>query len=111
MKIDERIESLQAKLDQAIAKKKQIEARKRAAEAKRNRKNDTRRKILAGAIVLDMIEKGLANKDVFMSAIDSRLKRDDDRALFGLPPLPKPEPEPEPVHDTLEADGEVVGYL
>lgn len=84
--IDERISKLEEKLKQEKAKKQKIEARKKAAEAKMNRAQDTRRKILAGALVLEMMEQDEQAKARFMARLDGFLTRQDDRALFGLYP-------------------------
>lgn len=84
--IDQRIAALEEKLKQEKAKKQKVEARKRAAEAKLNRAQDTRRKILAGALVLEMMEQDEQAKTRFMARLDSFLTRQDDRALFGLYP-------------------------
>ena len=56
--IDERIASLELKLQQEKAKRSQIEARKRSAAKKKQHAEDTRRKILVGAMVLNMVDSG-----------------------------------------------------
>jgi len=50
--INERIEALEERLKQLKAKQQRIEARRRSLESRRSRRDDTRRKILVGAIVL-----------------------------------------------------------
>lgn len=82
--IDERIASLEVKLKQERAKKQKIEARLRAVEQKRKRAEDTRRKILAGTLVLEMMEQDEQARQRFLNRLDKYLTRDDDRALFGL---------------------------
>jgi hypothetical protein len=82
--IDERIAALEAKLKQERARKQKVEARKRAVEQKLQRANDTRRKILAGALVLELMERDEATRQRFMQRLDAYLTRPDDRALFGL---------------------------
>lgn len=82
--IDERIAALEAKLKQERAKKQKVEARKRAVEQKLQRAADTRRKILAGALVLELMERDEATRQRFMQRLDAYLTRPDDRALFGL---------------------------
>lgn len=84
--IDERIKAQEEKLKQLKAQKQKQEALKRAAEAKANRANDTRRKILIGAMMLEHMEKNEATKTSVMGKLDAFLTRPDDRALFGLPP-------------------------
>ena len=83
--IEARIKAQEEKLKQLKAQKQQIEARKRAAAAKITRQQDTRRKVLMGAMVLDMMERDEANRQRFMQRLDSYLTRPDDRALFDLP--------------------------
>lgn len=83
--IDERIAALEEKLKQEKAKKQQIDARKRAAEAHKKRQEETRRKILVGAVILTKVDKGEWPKDKLIAMMDNVLIRDDDRALFDLP--------------------------
>jgi large subunit ribosomal protein L7/L12 len=88
--LDERIAALEERLRQAKERKKMIERRRRAIEAKRRRSEDTRRKILVGSIVLAKTEKGemrpIVDREGLLALLDEELTRDDDRALFGLPP-------------------------
>jgi hypothetical protein len=91
--IDERIAALETKLKQERAKKQKIEARLRAVEQKRKRAEDTRRKILAGALVLELMEQDQQTRQKFLARLDRYLTRGDDRALFGLAKLPaQPKP-------------------
>ena len=99
--LEEKIKKLEERLKQAKALKQKQDARTRAAEMKKKRAEDTRRKILAGAAILSAIESNEAEKAKFMALVEATLTRDDDRALFGLPPLassapPAPAPEPAP---------------
>lgn len=84
--IDDTITALETKLKQAKAKKQQIETRKKAAEQEATRVNDTRRKILVGAIVLNQLDSGALPIEQLMAMLDKALSRTDDRALFDLPP-------------------------
>lgn len=52
-----------------------------------------RRNFLAGALVLEMVETGEWSADDLNKMIDEALTKDDDRALFGLPPLDRAENE------------------
>lgn len=83
--IDEKIKAQEEKLKQLKSIKQRIEASRRAAAAKVTRQQETRRKILVGAMVLEMMEKDDGNRQRFMQRLDSYLTRADDRALFGLP--------------------------
>jgi hypothetical protein len=87
-KIEERILTLQERLSQLKARQVRAEARKRALLSRRARKDDTRRKILAGAIVLTKVNAGDLDPKTFQQWLDQALIRDDDRALFELPPRP-----------------------
>ena len=84
--INERIREAEERLKQLKAKQQQIEARKRAAEAKAKRAADTRKKILLGALALQLMESDGGQNAVFMDRLDRFLVRTDDRALFGLQP-------------------------
>jgi prefoldin subunit 5 len=64
-KIAERIESLEERLKQLKARQQRLESRRRSLESRRARREDTRRKILVGAVVLAKVDQ-------------------EDRALFGL---------------------------
>ncbi len=85
-KLEQRIESLQTRLEQLKVRQARAEARKRALLSRRARKDDTRRKILAGAIVLAKVEAGEFDPKRFRQWLDEALTRADDRALFELPP-------------------------
>jgi large subunit ribosomal protein L7/L12 len=91
--LDEKIAKLEEehkkKINQLKAKNEQLEARKLTALLKGNKSIDTRRKILAGALILDIISKDDAAKNKFMPQLDKYLTRDDDRALFNLKSLSK----------------------
>jgi large subunit ribosomal protein L7/L12 len=97
-KIDEQIAKLEEehkkKINQLKAKNEQLEARKLTALLKGNKSRDTRRKILAGALILDIMEKDEAAKNRFMVQLDKYLTREDDRTLFDLKPLSKETEEP-----------------
>lgn len=83
-KIDETIESLQLKLKQAKALKAKQEALARAAEKKKQRSDDTRRKVLVGAAVLARVQRGEWEQAKLLALLDAELTRADDRALFNL---------------------------
>ena len=85
--IDDRIADLEKRLKQAKALKQQQVTRERAAEKKRQRSDDTRRKILVGAVILAKVEHGEWPKERLREWMDKALTRADDRTLFGLPTL------------------------
>ena len=84
-KLDERISSLETRLKQLKTRQARLEARKKALASQRARKDDTRRKILAGAIVLARVQQGQISESEFRTWLDIALTRPDDRALFDLP--------------------------
>jgi large subunit ribosomal protein L7/L12 len=81
------------KIKQLKAKQERMDAQSIHALIKGNRADDTRRKILAGSLILDIIYKDDAAKNKFIPQLDKYLTRDDDRALFGLNPLEKVTPD------------------
>jgi hypothetical protein len=80
------------KIEKLKAQKKNLEARIRQEQNRERvneRKADTRRKILAGAWVMDEIAKRSEFKEFVYKHLETFLTRPDDRALFGLAPLPE----------------------
>ncbi len=86
-KLDEQISTLQQRLTQLKLRQQRIDARKRALETQRERKLETRRKILLGALVLSKLEAGQMDARQLREWLDQALNRAEDRALFDLPPL------------------------
>ena len=84
VKLAERIEGLEERLRQLKARQQKSETRRRGIESRRTRRDDTRRKILIGAIVLAKIDQGALEKALVFSWLDQALTRADDRMLFGL---------------------------
>ena len=78
------ISVLEEKLRQLKAREQAAEARRRSLESRRKRKDDTRRKILVGAIVLAKVEQGDFSRERLQSWLDAALTRADDRGLFGI---------------------------
>lgn len=83
-KTAERIDALEQRLKQLKVQHQRSEARKRTQEARRSRREDTRRKILVGAVVLAKVDQGVIDGAQLMGWLDGALSRPDDRALFGL---------------------------
>lgn len=80
--------------------------RVRAREQQQKRKEDTRRKVLVGAWILGKVESGEWPEQKLIEAMDSYLERDNDRALFGLPPIQQqPQQQPEHVQYSQEVQG------
>ena len=93
------------KLEKLHAQRKVINSRIRQEQSRRNkrtRKEDTRRKILAGAWLLDEIEQREDFRKFVYKKLDSFLTRPNDRALFNLPPRSSPAPASPPVEGNNE---------
>jgi large subunit ribosomal protein L7/L12 len=87
-KITERITVLESRLKELKAQEQRANARRRVQQAHRERRDDTRRKILVGAFVLNQVERGEFPQERLRAALDRYLSRPDDRALFGLADRP-----------------------
>jgi len=77
------------RLEQLLKKREQLNAqiqKVKTKEASMKRKGDTRRKILLGALMMEMMERGELDKNKIRKRLDSFLTRDIDRSLFDLPP-------------------------
>jgi septal ring factor EnvC (AmiA/AmiB activator) len=83
-KLDDRIATLQERLQQLKAQQQRIAARQKSIESQRARKADTRRKILVGAIVLAKADQGKFDQAQLRRWLDEELTRTDDRELFDL---------------------------
>ena len=83
--------ALAANLDSLKKKRDVLNARIRLMqnrEQSKERKDNTRRKILIGSYYLDQANKNNSFDDV-VKLMDSYLTRDSDRKLFGLTPVKK----------------------
>ena len=81
-----------SKLNRLKEQHQVIKARIREEESKLRdyeRKLDTRRKVLAGATVLEWAKRDSDFSARLMMELKTFLVRDGDRALFNLPPVPK----------------------
>lgn len=75
-------------LEKLKERQRQIQEQIKLAEAReseRQRKEETRRKILIGASILEEVDEGKFPKEKLQKILDSRLKRPGDRQLFDLP--------------------------
>ena len=92
------------RLNTLKAKKAALEAqirREEGRERSRRYKLDTRRKILAGAAVLDEAEHKPEYQATLLKLLGRFLTKPQDRDLFGLTPLPQTETK---VHDLVQPD-------
>ena len=78
------IDKLDEKIKQLQEKKKQIQARDTAKQ----RKEDTRKKILIGSTIMSAIKNNKMQWNTIKTLLDESLTRDHDRALFDLPKKP-----------------------
>ena len=76
-----------ADLEKQEAQLKARISRERARLKERERKQETRRKIIAGALALE--HKDGQFQAALNRLLDEYVTRPDDRALFGLQPLPE----------------------
>lgn len=77
------------KLDTLTKKRDQINAQIQAIKAReqaQHRKDDTRRKVLVGGVVLKMLKTGEMPQERLNQILDKHLEKEADRALFSLPP-------------------------
>ncbi|KXB09922.1 hypothetical protein [Xylella fastidiosa] len=83
---EERLKALELKQAQIKAQIQAIKARDTAQE----RKDDTRRKVLIGSVVLKLIKDGKLEQTQINQWLDDALTAVRDRALFGLAEKPAP---------------------
>jgi large subunit ribosomal protein L7/L12 len=86
-KLDEQISTLQERLTQLKLRQQRIEVRKHAVDSLRERKAETRRRILVGALVLEKARTGEMDPILLRGWLDQALMRAADRALFELAPI------------------------
>ena len=78
--IDQQIAKQQERLKQLKAQKQAVIARQKAKVTKQQRTDDTRRKILIGAYMQDMVKTNEQAK-ILMNGLPQWLKEDRDRKL------------------------------
>ena len=77
-----------SRLEQLLKKQEELKAQIRKEKNKlsqQERKLDTRRKILLGALMMDMMKKGELDEKKIMKRLDGFLSRNTDRKLFDFP--------------------------
>ena len=103
---NEQLEKLEQKQEQLKAKIQLIRNR----EATKQRKIETRKKILAGSAVLDAARKDPAAQEKLTKLLDSFLTAERDRKLFDLPIKEKLETETEKSdnhHETVQVSDDI----
>jgi len=81
-----RLERMEQEAAQLAAKLE----KKRARLNQEKRRQDTKRKILIGAAMLDAVAKGHVSEEQLRAMLDEHLTRPADRALFDLPKRAEP---------------------
>ena len=81
--MSERLQRLKEQKDVLDARIQQI----RAKEKMKERKLDTRRKIVVGAFILSKMDKDPAFEQQVLSKLEKTLRREIDRELFDFPKL------------------------
>jgi len=75
----------EARLKKLKVRQQRAQARARTVAHRTMRREETRRKILVGAVVLARVEQGLLEESVLRGWLEGAVERAEDRALFGLP--------------------------
>jgi len=76
-----------SKLDQLTKRREELNAQIQAFKAKENqkkRKEDTKRKILIGSVVMKMLKTGEMPQERLNQLLDKHLEKKADRKLFDL---------------------------
>ena len=83
-KLEATIEAQQKKLAQLKAKKQKMDALHKSRLSGLARRQDTRRKVLAGALLLELMNKDPELQTQMLGKLSAFLTRPEDRVLFGL---------------------------
>jgi hypothetical protein len=83
-KTEARIATMEQQLKALRERHRKAESKRKREEVQRAKKDDARRKLLAGAVVLEKVDRGEINEALFRKWLDSVLTQQEDRALFNL---------------------------
>ena len=83
-KLEAAIDTQQKKLAQLKAKKQKMDALQKARVTGLARRQDTRRKVLAGALLLELMNRDPEFQKEMLGKLSGFLTRPEDRVLFGL---------------------------
>lgn len=83
--MSKKLETLREKEAALRARLQQIESQRKEI----SRKEDTRRKVLIGTVILNRIALGLESEETLRAWLDAGLTRNTDRIVFGLDLLPE----------------------
>jgi hypothetical protein len=84
--LEEQIAAAEKRVQQLKRRKEAASERALQRMIRGKRSDDTRRKILVGAAILARVDRGEWPREQLLVLLDEFLERDDDRALFSLPP-------------------------
>lgn len=79
-----KIQSIEERLKQLRVQERQLQQKLKTVESKKSRRDETRKKIIIGAITLHEMEGDPSLKAVFLQKLDAILKKASDRKLFNL---------------------------
>lgn len=80
--LEERIAAAEQRLRALKARQVRTATRQRARDARQKRQDDVRRKILVGAVVLDLVERGAISTSLLKKWVEEKVAREEDRVLF-----------------------------
>ena len=80
--LEERIAAAEQRLRALKARQVRSATRQRARDARQKRQEDLRRKILVGAVVLDLVERGEIETSLLKKWVEEKVAREEDRVLF-----------------------------
>lgn len=83
-KLDDQISTLQQRLGQLKLRQQRLDARQHALDTTRERKAETRRRIIVGALILEKMQQGAVDRQQILAWLDQSVSRASDRTLFGL---------------------------
>jgi len=83
-KMEERIAEAQEKLRRLKARHTEAETKRKREGAQQAKKDDARRKVLVGTVVLARVERGELADSQLRAWMDAALTQPDDRRLFKL---------------------------
>ena len=80
--LEERIAAAEQRLRALKARQVRTATRQRARDARQKLQDDVRRKILVGAVVLDLVERGAISTSLLKKWVEEKVAREEDRVLF-----------------------------
>ncbi len=106
-------QNMASRLEQLLKKQEELKAQIRKEKNKLDqaeRKLDTRRKILLGSLMMDMMNKGELDEKKILKRLDGFLTKDTDRKLFDFAPHQKDERKTKIVEKSLTVEVIIEAY-